>query len=539
MPLICLGYGAVVVMVVGAFWKSHAGLVALTIASLAGALLTTGQALVLAPRQVTPLLRVDVLTLSYLMLFVLGAMALVAFSWDYLASTPRGCERFYSLLLLAVTGMGVLAASNHFASFFLGLEILSVSLYGLIGFTLRRPASLEGSVKYLVLAGVSLSFLLMGIALMYYQSGTLEFTSVGAHGNAPYGSMPLLTLLGLGLIIVGFGFKLAWVPFHTWAPDVYQGAPAPVSALIAIGSKAAVLVVLLRFVVGQELAVGQGLAPAMSVATGMSLLRMPLELLAVITMFGGNLLALFQTNIKRLLAYSSIAQMGYLLIPLLAGGADGIASIWFYFVSYFITTIGAFGVISALSNGGEEPMELESYRGMGFRRPWIGAVLALMVLSLAGIPLTVGFMAKLYIFSAAARSGLWVLLVVGVVNSGMAAYYYLRVIGVIYSHTEELSDANTSLGSAGFSLHTPARIRPASAVVLIILSVLMIALGVFPGALMARAQAISRDWLSAPAAASSQLSTSLIPQRFYRIQLSGFSRRVDAEEQPDRSRHRD
>jgi NADH-quinone oxidoreductase subunit N len=467
LPLICLAYGAVAVMVVGAFWRSHAGIAGLTLASLAAALLVSGQAFALAPRQVTPLLRVDVFALSYLVLFVLGAAALTAFSWDYLAGIPQGRERFYCLLLLAVAGMGVLAASTHFASFFLGLETLSVSLYGLIGFTLRRPASLEGSLKYLVLAGVSLSFLLLGMALVYFQFGTMEFAALaerlGRSGDPPY-----LVLLGLGLILVGFGFKLALVPFHTWAPDVYQGAPAPVSALVATGSKAALLAVLVRF------------APVlMGAHSGAPLL----EVLAIITMFGGNLLALFQGNLKRLLAYSSIAHMGYLLIPLLAGGAAGVASIWFYFVSYFITTIGAFGVISALSAGPEEVAELEQYRGLGFRRPWIGAVLGLMMLSLAGIPLTVGFMAKLYIFAAAARSGLWLLLVVGVVNSGMAAYYYLRVLSILYSQPGEAEE------------RLP-RVRPASGVVLVALSVLVVLLGIVPGALMSRAQAISRGTAS-------------------------------------------
>jgi NADH-quinone oxidoreductase subunit N len=479
LPLICLAYGAVVVLVVGAFWRSHAGVVALTLCSLAASLLTTGPALELAPRQVTPLLRVDVFALSYLALFVLGAAALTAFSWDYLAAVPLGRERFYSLLLLAVAGMGVLAASSHFASFFLGLETLSVSLYGLIGFTLRRPDSLEGSLKYLVLAGVSLSFLLLGMALVYFEFGTLEF-AVLADRLRPGAAPPYMVLLGLGLILVGFGFKLALVPFHTWAPDVYQGAPAPVSALVATGSKAAMFALLLRFV--SLLLHQQG--P----------LFLLLELLAIVTMFGGNLLALFQGNLKRLLAYSSIAHMGYLVIPLLAGGEEGIASIGFYFVSYFITTIGAFGVISALSAGRDEMAELNSYQGLGYRRPWVGAALGLMMLSLAGIPLTVGFMAKLQIFAAAAHSGLWLLLVVGVVNSGLAAYYYLRVVSVLYSHADESEESWP-------------RVRPASGLALAALSLLVVVLGLLPGPLIARAQHASRRWLREPMSARAAQAT--------------------------------
>ncbi len=470
LPLICLAYGAVAVMVVGAFWRSHAAVLAITFATLAAALAATGPALASAPRQVTPLLVVDSSALAYLALFVLGAATLTAFSWDYLAGIPQGRERYYALLLLAVVGMGVLAASTHFASFFLGLETLSVSLYGLIGFTLRRPASLEGSVKYLVLAGVSVSFLLLGIALIYFQCGTMEI-ALFAERLALDRGVPYLALMGLGLVVVGFGFKLALVPFHTWAPDVYQGAPAPVSALVATGSKAAVFALLVR------LAVLVGAGPH-----GYAPLQELLTLLAIVTMFGGNLLALFQSNLKRLLAYSSIAHMGYLLIPLLAGGPAGVASIWFYFVSYFITTIGAFGVVSALATPEGEQGDLEAYRGLGYQRPWMGAALGLMMLSLAGIPLTVGFMAKLYIFAAAARSGLWVLLVVGLVNSGMAAYYYLRVLGALYSRPGEAVVARP-------------RVRPASGSVLVALGVLTVLLGLLPGALMSRAQDASGRWL--------------------------------------------
>ena len=486
LPIICLGYGAVVVLLVGAFWRSHAGIVALTVAALAASVLTSWLALGVTPRQVTPLVRVDVFALAYLVLFALGAAALTSFSSDYLSATARGRERFYCLLLLAVAGMGVLVSSSHFAAFFLGLETLSVSLYGLIGFTLRRPQSLEASLKYLVLAGVSLSFLLLGMALIYYQFGTMEFAAL-AERLGPGVAPPYLVLLGLGLILVGFGFKLALVPFHSWAPDVYEGAPAPVSALVATGSKAAMFALLVRFA-------------SLLMRAGPPLVLL-LTLLAIITMFGGNLLALLQRNLKRLLAYSSVAHMGYLLIPLLAGQVLGGPSIWFYFVCYFIATIGAFGVISALAGGGggEELTALEHYRGLGFRRPWIGAALGLMMLSLAGIPLTAGFMAKLYIFTAAARSGLWLLLVVGVVNSGMAAYYYLRVLTVLYSPAE----------GAGESWP---RVRPASGVALGVLSVLLVLFGLFPGPLVDRAEDISRRFLQ-ESRATTMHRASIAPSR--------------------------
>ncbi|MFB3881530.1 MAG: NADH-quinone oxidoreductase subunit N [Armatimonadota bacterium] len=487
LPLICLGYGAVVVLLVGAFWRSHAVIVTLTLAALVACVLTSWQAVGLVPRQVSPLLRLDVFALAYLVLFAVGAIAVTAFSWEYLAGSARDKSRFYSLLLISVAGMGLLASSGHFAAFLLGLETLSVSLYGLIGFTLRRPQSLEASLKYLVLAGVSLSFLLMGMALIYFEFGTMEFSMLAARLGAS-AAPPYLVLLGLGLVLVGFGFKLALVPFHSWAPDVYEGAPAPITALIATGSKAAVLALLVRF-------------SALLMQGGGSLALL-LTLLAIITMFGGNLLALLQGNLKRLLAYSSVAHMGYLLIPLLAGPAAGAASvgcgsaatsppagglvmpcghdaIWFYLVCYFVASLGAFGVICALAADGRELTELDQYRGLGFRRPLLGAALGLMMLSLAGIPLTAGFMAKLYIFMAAARSGLWLLLVVGLVNSGVAAYYYLRVLIAVYSPVEEPDPSWP-------------RTRAASGLTLCVLSALVLILGLLPGPLIRHAETTSR-----------------------------------------------
>lgn len=465
LPFIIIGYGGVLVMVVGAFWRSHFGMALLSVISLAAAFLTIFVALPSAPRQVTPLLLVDTVALFYLGLFCLGGIAIALFAHDYML-IRRGTERFYSLLLFAVFGMAVLAASSHFASFFAGLEVLSVSLFGLIGYAILRPNSLEGGLKYLVLAGVSLSFLLFGMALLYFQFGTMEFASLAV--KIQQSGLSPIVLFGAGLILVGFSFKLALVPFHTWAPDVYQGAPAPISALVATGSKAALLVLLLRFlaVVGLR---------------EHSTLFLALEILAIITMFGGNLLALLQGNVKRLLAYSSVAHIGYLLIPLLAGGVSGVSSIGFYLVSYFATTIGAFGVVSVLSSQGEEWEKLEDYRGLGLRRPWLGAALALMMLSLAGIPPSIGFMAKFYIFSAAARSQLWLLLIVGVLNSGLSAYYYLRVLVALYQ-------------SPAAEEPTWARTQTASAVCLVVLSAVVIIFGCYPSPLISLTQRVAHLW---------------------------------------------
>jgi NADH-quinone oxidoreductase subunit N len=470
LPLLILAYGATALLVGGAFWRNHAGVASIAAVLLA---LSFGAALAvlpLAPRQVTALLRVDALTLFFQALLALGGLALALLSVDYLATSPLGRERYYVLLLFAVSGMGVLVGSTHFASFFLGLETVSVSLFGLIGFALRRPASQEAGIKYLVLAGTSLSFLLLGMAFLYFQYGTMQFAALAA---APPPS--LLVFLGLGLILVGFAYKLALAPFHMWAPDVYQGAPAPVTALVATGSKAAMFALLLRFT-------------PVFLGRDQGELFTALTVLAILTMFTGNLLALLQRNLKRLLAYSSVAHMGYLLIPLLAGGAIGTASLSFYFVSYFITTIAAFGVVAALSQGSEEVEDLEDYRGLGFARPVLAATLALAMVSLAGIPLTVGFMAKFYIFSAAAQARLWLLLVVGVANSGLSAYYYLRVLAALYSRP------------------APARtwrpVRPASAVTLTVLSAALVVLGIYPAPLIGLTQRMAAAWRGGGGAAS-------------------------------------
>ena len=467
LPQIILAYGAVALLVIGAYWRNHAAIATLALVVFVAAFAAIPFAVPLAPRQITPLLRVDALSLFYTALFLLGGFALTVFASDYLEDPSNGQERFYALLLFAVLGMLVLASSVHFASFFLGVQTLSVSLYGLIGFTLRRRASLEASLKYVILGGAALSFLLFGIALIYAEFGTMEFDALRAQiGGA---GLPALARFGLGLIVVAFSFKLALAPFHTWAPDVYQGAPAPVTALLATGAKAGMFVLLLRFVSFLPLRQDESLF-TLFVA------------LSIATMFVGNLLALLQRNLKRMLACSSIAHMGYLLLPLLAGGTAGAAALSFYFISYFLTTLAAFGVIAALSREGEEVEDLDDYCGLASRRPGLAAVLALSMLSLAGLPLTVGFMAKFYLFAAAAQAGLWGLLIVGLVNSGIAAYYYLQVLVALYLRPPRPET-------------TWRQPRPASTAALAALSLAVIFFGVYPGPLLASAQRLARQWL--------------------------------------------
>lgn len=463
LPLLVTAYATVLLSVVLAFWRSFRAAFWLSLGTLLAAMGSVAVALPYAPRQVTLLIRIDAYSLFLSALVILTGLLVVLLSRDYLAEHSRRVEAFCLLLLLAVLGMIALVCSSHFASLFVAYETLSVSLVGMIGYTLRRKPSLEAAIKYLVLSAASSAFLVFGMATVYFEFGTMEFTRLAPVLTA--GAASTTAYFGLALMLVGFGYKLALVPFHSWSPDVYQGAPAPVAALIASGSKAAVLALLLRVVVSCGLS-------AHDVTYAM------LYLLAAATMFGGNLLALRQGNLKRLLAYSSIAQLGYLLIPLAAGGESGPASIAFYLVSYTATTVAAFGVVTIVSSAAHprDVERIEDYRGLAQSHPVLAAVMSLALFSLLGMPLTSGFFAKFYVFAAAARSGLWSLLVIGVVNSGISAFYYLRVVFAMYSRSEA---EPAPLPGA----------RAASAVSLAIASTVVILFGLYPTPLLVLSQA--------------------------------------------------
>jgi NADH-quinone oxidoreductase subunit N len=468
LPLIIPAYAGVVLMLVTAFVRSPRLALWLTLVGFAAAFASVFVALPYSPRMVTPLVRIDAYSLVFAGVILAAAFLVTLLCGDYLRAHEKRGEAFYVLMVFAVTGMLVVAASAHFASFFLGLETLSVSLYGLIGYTRRSSRSLEAAIKYLIMAAVSSAFLLFGIALIYADFGTMDFARLAAIVSG--GGLGVVSWLGLGLALVGFGFKLAWVPFHTWSPDVYQGAPAPVTALIASGSKGAVFALLLRLT-------------SMSHLQGQKSAFLALAVLAVATMFVGNLLALSQNNVKRLLAYSSIAQMGYLLIPLIAGGANGASSAVFYLVSYMAATIAAFGVISIVSASREtgDVDSLADYVGLAGRSPWLAAVFAVALLSLMGMPLTAGFFAKFYIFTSAAQAGLWWLLVVGAINTGMSAFYYLRVVFALYSRSESEPAAAPNGPSVGAALS------------LAVCAAVIVLLGVYPTPLLRLAEAAARS----------------------------------------------
>ncbi|MDD5171210.1 MAG: NADH-quinone oxidoreductase subunit N, partial [Syntrophales bacterium] len=342
-------------------------------------------------RKVTPLFMLDNYALFYMELILAAVFAIILLSYDYLEDSVEKPEEYYLLLLLATLGAMALAASSHFASLFLGLETLSIALYALIAYPRTGNGYLEAGVKYLILSSFSAAFLVFGMALIYAQLGTMEFSRIAVLMSS-LAFDPVLST-GTAMVIIGIGFKLAVVPFHMWTPDVYEGAPVPVTAFIATVSKGAIFALLLRYFAGVEIAEGSPLFIIFSI-------------IAIASMFTGNLLALLQNNVKRLLAYSSIAHFGYLLVAFLSVGPFKVTAVTYYLVAYIITMLGAFGVMTVMSGKGRDADALADYEGLFSRRPWIAVTLTLMPLSLAGIPLTAGFSGKFLVMTAGIGAGL-------------------------------------------------------------------------------------------------------------------------------------
>ncbi len=460
LPLIAVAAGSVVSMTAAAVRRSHRLAAALAAATLLAALALVPAASRPSPRRVTPLIAIDAYALFYMALVLAAGFVVVLLAYGYLRDRPGEREEFYLFLLLATLGAAVLAASRHFASFFLGLELLSVSLYAMIAYPRAETNPLEAGIKYLVLAAASSAFLLFGMALVYARYGTMEFAAIGSALAVRGAAWDAYRLAGLGLILTGVGFKLGVVPFHMWTPDVYEGAPAPVTAFVATASKGAIFALLLRYVGATWVYDSPSALAAISAV-------------AVVSMFAGNVLALLQENVKRILAYSSIAHMGYVLVALLAGAPLGAEAVTFYLVAYFVTTLGAFGIVSVLSGPARDADRIADYRGLFWRRPLLGGFFSAALLSLAGMPLTAGFVGKFYVLAAGARARIWFPVVVLVVTSTLGLFYYLRVIVAIYAR--EPGDAPPAASPA---------LPVAGAVALAALAVLLVWLGVYPTPLL-------------------------------------------------------
>lgn len=417
-PLFNISGTAVLAMLVVAIWRNHRLVYGLTLLGFALALMSVVPVFKLLPHTIPPLVVIDLFALFNSGAIVLSGLIILLLSYTYFEEREERKEEYYLLFLLATAGALVLVISRHFMSLFLGLEMLSISLYGLIAYLRGRQRSDEAGIKYLILAALSSAFLLFGMALVYGFTGHMDFPGIGAYLRQ-VNELPVTVIAGFGLMLIGVGFKLGIVPFHMWAPDIYEGAPLPVAAFVATVSKGGVLVMLIRFyqdVNGKEY----------------TMLWWILAVIAIASMFAGNWLALTQQNIKRILAYSSIAHMGYLLVAFLAGTQSGLEAISFYLLAYFITSIGAFGVLIVMSSSVQDAETIEDYRGLFWRYPWVALVFTVMMLSLAGIPLTAGFIAKFYVIMAGVDGKIWTLLVILAINSVIGLYYYIRIVAAMF-----------------------------------------------------------------------------------------------------------
>ena len=360
------------------------------------------------------MVRVDSFSIFFHVLITLLAALVLLASFDYLDQQEIHGGEFYGLVLLGTVGMVLMSSAVELVLIFIALEISSISTYVLAGFRRRVAASAESSLKYFLLGSFATAFFLYGVALMFGATGTTGIYSVAAALHPPH--TPQLAYVAVAFLFVGLGFKVASAPFHVWTPDVYEGAPAPVVGLMSTAPKAAAFAVLLRILFAAH-------APGWFWLVWVS---------AALTMTIGNLGALLQTNLKRMLAYSSIAHAGYVLVAFVAAGPAGVSSAIFYVAAYGAMNVGAFAVIAHFARAGERYVTLDDYAGLGRRSPALAAVLAIFLLSLIGIPITGGFFAKFYVFTAAFQSNLVGLTILAVINSAVAAYYYLRVLVVMY-----------------------------------------------------------------------------------------------------------
>lgn len=460
LPLLIVGLTVVVVMLSIAWRRNHFVNATLAVIGLNLALLSlyfVGQA---GPMDVTPLLRVDGYSILYTGLVILASLATCTFAYPWLATYPDNREEFYLLVLIAALGGIVLASANHLASLFIGIELISLPLFGLVGYAFQQKRSLEAAIKYTILSAAASSFLLFGMALVYADSGNLGFVALGKSLNDGLIHQPLL-LAGLGLMIVGFGFKLSLVPFHLWTPDVYQGAPAPVTTFLATASKIAIFAVLMRLFMYAPMTDSEGV-------------RTVLGIIAVASMLFGNLMAISQSNIKRMLGYSSIAHMGYLLVALVAVQTHQLSleTVGVYLAGYLFSSLGAFGVVSMMSSpySGPDADSLYSYRGLFWHRPVLSAVMTVVMLSLAGIPMTLGFIGKFYVLAVGVSADLWWLTGAVVLGSAIGLYYYLRVTVSLYLTPPEMAMRDAPSNWA----------FTAGGIVVLISAILVLLLGVYP-----------------------------------------------------------
>jgi len=465
-PLLITSLTVVVVMLAIAWRRNHSQTFLITCAGLNLALLSILPVLKLTPLAVTPLLQVDNFAALYMALILIATLACVTLAHAYLGDAgsgyPGNREELYLLILMSALGGLVLVCAQHLAGLFIGLELLSVPVYGLVAYAFFNKRSLEAGIKYMVLSAAGSAFLLFGMALLYADAGSLSFSGIGT-ALAATGMPSSLAQLGLAMMLVGLGFKLSLVPFHLWTPDVYEGAPAPVAAFLATASKVAVFAVVVRLF-------------QISPVANSGVLNDVLSIIAVLSILIGNLLAVTQSNLKRLLGYSSIAHFGYMLIALIASKGLAVEAIGVYLVTYVLTSLGAFGVITLMSSpyNGRDADALYEYRGLFWRRPYLTAVLTVMMLSLAGIPLTAGFIGKFYMIATGVESRQWWLVGALVVGSAIGVFYYLRVMVTLYLMEKSIRRTDAPMKWE----------QRAGGVMLLAIAILVFVLGIYPQPLL-------------------------------------------------------
>lgn len=424
-------------------------------------------------------IQIDSFSVFFTFLVIAIAAVVILSSFEYMAVQRIRAGEYYALILFGVVGMAVMSSAIELVMIFIGLEISSIATYILAGFRRNEASSSEASLKYFLLGSFATAFFLYGVALMFGATGSTNIDVIAQ--KLPAAPVELLVFVAMSLMFVGLGFKVSAAPFHIWSPDVYEGSPAPVVGFMSTAPKAAAFAVLLRIVFAIN-------APGR---------LWVLWILAALSMILGNVGALVQTNIKRLLAYSSIAHAGYVLVAFSItspqNSVAGISAAMFYLASYAAMNVGAFAVVSHFANAGERYTTLEDYEGLGKSSPLLAATLTIFLLSLIGIPITGGFFAKFYVFSAAMRANLLGLTIIGVINSAVGAYYYLRIIVAMYMRDSRkpvpVSPVSLGLGTA-----------------LAISLVVTLYLGIVPDRVLQIAQHSAQDLIPAPPTAASTIA---------------------------------
>ncbi len=470
-PMVVVAITALVVMMAMAIKRSHFWTATLSVIGLNIALgLTVLQFFEFIPlaKDSYPLFTIDTFATFNMAVVLVSSLGCCTLAYGYFSTLKDNKDELYLLMLIATLGALLMTCATHLASFFMALELLSVPIYGMLAYTFLRARSLESGLKYLILSAAASATLLMGMAFMFADTGTLEFAELLRVLAARNYVSPLFAL-GAVMIVVAVAFKLSIAPFHSWAGDVYEGSPAPVTAFLASVSKVAMMALAVRFLTQSALPVVPSVAVVLFAVIALSI-------------FFGNLLALSQKSLKRLFAFSSVAHMGYALIALIAVGHGGGGVVSLYMAVYALTSIGAFGVIaivsspyreSTKSSAGGEADDLQFYQGLFWRRPVLTAVLTIMLLSMAGIPLTAGFISKfMVILTAVQGASFWAAALV-IIGSGIGLYYYLKVLTSLYQKPKQLGE---------FDAHQDWGVK-AGGIMLLIITALILLFGVFPDGL--------------------------------------------------------